>query len=329
MGLKNIGRKAGIYISLGMGALSMILSNPLTAKAAEKEVLEDNINPKTNINLTVPYKLRGDLEIDWGDLYKKVIDENSASSPQRETRLENLVGISKKFSEEHLFNVPEIYARLYLADLFMVAAHEWGHNDEAFKQGLKPSLKLTPMGFWVNGNSNYDGEPASKKDEARISAGGFTSTGNLAEFLRGQIMLYGDKMSPEELGFMSMLAFVSEANLPFYLGQYYGQKYVTGEMRSGDDINNYCRNSDISPETMAVSSGLHFLLNAPYIYMLARNAVGHDPKVPEAKPYDISVRYNGGSYSIWLHVNTDMFEVAVEDWLDGKLNNISLPAMRK
>lgn len=325
MAIKNFGKRIYTYMALGASALSMILSAPFTAKAAEEEIL-GNIKPKTSINLEIPYNPKTEIGINLKDLYDAEREKSFANASGRQSELERKINLFNNFSERKLLNAPHIFAAWYAADAIMVAVHEWGHNDEAFKQGLYPGMTLTPKTFWVNGNSNYDGNPANKKDEARINSGGFMNAGKLAEFLRSQIMLYGDKMSPEELRFMSMLAFVSEANLPFYLGQYYTGTTL-GD--NGDDVGNFSENSGISPDMMLTSSAAHLLLNAPYIYRLARNAVGSDPMIPRARRYDVSLGYDGNSWRINLHMNPDVFEEKLEDSIGRISGALSLPAMRK
>ena len=226
-----------------------------------------------------------------------------ADSSNLENRVSNArssARTAEEFSEEHLFDIPNKYLNWYFADLFMVAVHEQGHYDEAYNQHLDPSIEFEYSPFFVNGGMNYEFTAKTKEDEARISIAGFKNTGLLAESLKEGILM--GRVSEDEIRFKSMLALVSELNLPFYLGQHYLGMAQDGNL---NDIENFTENSGISPETMLISSGAHILANAPYIYYLTKNVLGSSPKVLEPKPYFLSFRYDGDSYMLYLHLDVN------------------------
>lgn len=223
----------------------------------------------------------------------------------------NIVEPEKPKKELKLFNdgffshLVTTYMNWYFADLFMVGVHEQGHYDAAYNQHnlaydnyLNPSLDFYFSPLFIGGVTHIGSNNVDKRDQSMFSIGGFKNTGLLAESLKAEI--FSGRISGDELKFKSMFALISELNLPFYLGQHY-----LGTAPPGDDIENFTLNSGVSPETMAISSGIHMLVNAPYIYYLTKNALGSNPKVLESKPYFLSFRYDGDSYMLYLHLDID------------------------
>lgn len=222
--------------------------------------------------------------------------------------------ISQELSkEEHqssnkLLNIPKIFVNGYAADVIMVGVHEKGHNNEAFNQGLHSDIKIEPRPFWVNGSSPYEGSPKTKMDKAKIDIAGFVNAGSLAEQLRNEINISG--VSKDELRFKSMLALACELNLPVYFGMHYlGTDYTGVGM---DDIQNFSDSSGIKPEQMLVGSGLHLILNSPYLYKLTKNALGYNTKNEKPKKLDISFRYDGDNYSLNIHADMDSLIEKIE-----------------
>ena len=199
------------------------------------------------------------------------------------------------FSEKNLFGIPQKYVNWMAADFLMVLVHETGHYGEASAQKLDPSIMLQQTPFWINGRVDYGPENRNKKDCARIAIAGFVAAGNLAESLKRDIFL--GNVPKESLRFMSMLALASELNLPFYLGQHYAETAPD----NSNDIESFSQNTGISPKTMTLSSGIHMLVNAPYMCRLVKNAFGPSPTAPEKKDYFVSFRYNGDSYMLTFH----------------------------
>lgn len=287
MGIKSLGKKIGDYACLAASVMAAIASNPFTAEATQKKVM-DTLSPKKEAALTIPADKEEGID--------NKLKEYGADIPDKPRMLKQNI---ENFSDNYLY-LPKLFANWYAADGLVVLVHEWGHDDAAKKQKLESNMEIEPTPLWVNGWTRYGKDPKNKKDRARIDIAGFVNAGNLAEYLKDEILM--GRVPEDELRFKSMLALASELNLPVYLGQYYAG---TVPDKSMDDIENFTRNSGISPETMAISSGVHILVNAPYVYHLAKNALGSHPTIPEKKDFALSFRYDGDSYMLYLHSDLD------------------------
>lgn len=269
-------KKLRNLVMVGIVGLSSLM--PFKAKA------EDNkLNILTNF-------------ISLNESYKPEINKNNQYSKDH--------GIN-----ENITNLGKSAVSWYLADAVMVAMHESGHSNEAFNQGFHSDIKIEPRPFWINGSSPYEGSPKTKMDKAKIDIAGFVNAGNLAEALKREINVSG--VSKDELRFKSMLALACELNLPVYFGMHYlGTDYTGIGM---DDIQNFSDSSGIKPEQMLIGSGLQILLNSPYLYELARNALGHPYKEKETRNFDISFRFDGGKYMLSFNANPDVLEDKISD----------------
>lgn len=273
MTTKSLGKKVCDYICLTASAIAAIVSTSSAVKADENAVL-GRLRPMHNLEYAL----------------EDTVHPMPALS-------QSIIRNIEDFSENRLLGIPQKYANWYLADFLMLAVHEQGHYEEIYNQGGNPSVDYFFTPFSVGGKVSSGGfKYKSKKDRARMNIAGFKNTGYLAEALKQEILM--EDLSNSELKFKSMLALACELNLPFYVGQdYFG-------IRSDNipnDIENFSNNSGISPETMAISSGIHMLVNAPYIYHLAKNALGSSPTAPEKKDYFLSFRYDGDSYMLYFH----------------------------
>ena len=196
-----------------------------------------------------------------------------------------------------------------LADAIRVVVHEQGHYDKAvYDLGVNASVDYG-WGLNHNGLTQYYGN-LNNADAAKFDMAGLVKTGELAEKLRQDISF--GYSSGDDLKFKSMLALSAEMNLPFYIWSDLWND-INNKIDLYNDITNYCENAGVKQEQLALASGIHILLNSPYLYRLVKNVVSENPGNLEKKDYYFSFRFDGDRYVLSFNANPNFLEEKISD----------------